>query len=42
VHVTCIYDSDSYRLEDNIKMDWINLDQDRDNWLAFANEVKNL
>jgi hypothetical protein len=31
-----------HRWEDNIKMDWIHLDQGRDNWLAFANEVINL
>jgi len=31
-----------HRWDDNIKMDWINLDQGRDNWLAFANEVINL
>jgi hypothetical protein len=30
-----------HRWED-IRMDWINLDQGRDNWLAFANEVTNL
>jgi hypothetical protein len=31
-----------HRWEDNIEMAWINLNQDRDNWLAFANGVINI
>jgi hypothetical protein len=28
------------RLVDNIKMDWINLAQDRDQWRALAGSIK--